>query len=114
MCADDIHELSSDPQGGIQRGHGFLKDGGNLRPPKPMQPRRRCSQEALTLPDDLSRNGYASIGQQAVDGRTEHGLPSPGFTRQANDLALRDVHRHAVQQGPWTPIAMALNDQIAD
>ena len=90
-----LDELGADGVDRIERAHGALRHIGDVAP---QQLPGGLLVDRLALEDDTSAGAPAVLGQHAHDGAHRRGLAAARFAHQADDAALGDGERRAVDR----------------
>ena len=85
---DGFPQLIADGKGGVQRGHGILKDDADPLAAKLPHLLLGILDDVLAVEENLATNDFAGLHQNAHDGVGGHALAGAAFAHDAQHLAL--------------------------
>jgi hypothetical protein len=115
MDQERLHELQTDREHRVQRGHGFLEDHGDL--PAPHRAHRfgieRCKIPAGKA-DATAGDAAGGLRQQPHDGERGDRFAGSGFADQGHDLARMHGEAHAFDRPHGAARGDEVNVQVFD
>ena len=110
-----LGKLQADAENGIERGHGLLKDHGDLAPAH--RPHVLAAQGPQVLPPETNGSGSNASGRNGEESENRQGadrLAAPRFADQRDRFTLGHVVRDAIHGTEDAPRGVELDSQILD